>query len=179
MKQLRTFSITAIFTILSFTIVGILSCTKPIIVKNGTIIDPCKDVACFNGGTCLDGNCVCPAGFDGKNCQDTWISRYLGNYEANDQCDLANKYNVSLTNNAKPNELTINGISNFCSGVNITGSITNKTTLDFPTQRFCNDVYISGTASQTENGNFINVWLTARDSATHTSTSCSINLRKL
>lgn len=30
--------------------------------------DKCKDVSC-NGGTCEDGNCSCPAGFSGENCE--------------------------------------------------------------------------------------------------------------
>lgn len=31
--------------------------------------DPCEDVTCENGGTCVDGGCDCPEGFTGTNCE--------------------------------------------------------------------------------------------------------------
>jgi len=31
--------------------------------------DPCDDVACQNGGTCIEGDCSCPSGFSGTTCQ--------------------------------------------------------------------------------------------------------------
>ena len=30
--------------------------------------DSCDDVACFNGGICVDGDCVCPEGWTGSDC---------------------------------------------------------------------------------------------------------------
>lgn len=31
--------------------------------------DPCDDTVCLNGGACLNGDCVCPDGWEGVNCQ--------------------------------------------------------------------------------------------------------------
>ena len=31
--------------------------------------DPCEDVDCYNGGWCDDGDCECPPGTYGDNCQ--------------------------------------------------------------------------------------------------------------
>ena len=32
--------------------------------------DPCKDQVCFNGGACVDGDCICVNGYTGTNCQN-------------------------------------------------------------------------------------------------------------
>jgi len=31
--------------------------------------EPCQDISCQNNGTCLDGICNCPDGFEGDNCE--------------------------------------------------------------------------------------------------------------
>lgn len=31
--------------------------------------DPCKEVNCSNGGTCVDGDCICKVGYSGSNCE--------------------------------------------------------------------------------------------------------------
>ncbi len=31
--------------------------------------DPCKDVTCLNGGTCNEGDCVCPTNYTGSSCE--------------------------------------------------------------------------------------------------------------
>ena len=51
------------FFLFDFISIGFLlhpSCTKK---------DKCEDVVCQNGGTCEDGNCKCPAGYEGDRCQ--------------------------------------------------------------------------------------------------------------
>lgn len=48
----------ALCTILVFFLVSYTAC-KP----------SCKDIACLNGGTCSGGECKCPAGYEGNNCQ--------------------------------------------------------------------------------------------------------------
>lgn len=30
--------------------------------------DPCRDVVCLNGGTCDEGHCACPQGYEGADC---------------------------------------------------------------------------------------------------------------
>ena len=46
------------YLIFSFLFVFLVSCQK----------DPCENISCQNGGTCVDGDCDCPAGFIGPDC---------------------------------------------------------------------------------------------------------------
>lgn len=32
--------------------------------------DPCANSYCLNGGSCVDGNCICPQGFYGEHCEN-------------------------------------------------------------------------------------------------------------
>ncbi len=41
----------------------------PAFLINSCKKDPCKDKVCQNGGTCNDGDCSCPGGYSGTNCQ--------------------------------------------------------------------------------------------------------------
>jgi hypothetical protein len=177
MKQ----SLTAVITVLVFTFMAFLSCTKYTTKKNGTIIEPCKNVVCFNGGTCKDGLCNCPAGFSGVACADKWNDAYTGTYEANDQCDITNKYFVTIgTGIGNANQIALTGISKFCPGITLQGVIRpEKTSVDFEQQRFCDSLYVSGTATQSQDKAFINVWLSSRDTNAHVTKNCSIILRKL
>ena len=53
---------------------GIVSCKKD---KDK---DKCEDVVCQNGGSCNDGVCSCPAGYEGTNCQTEIREKFLGNF---------------------------------------------------------------------------------------------------
>ncbi len=46
--------------------------------------DPCSDVTCLNGGTCLDGlgTCECQPGFEGDSCQINTFQRFIGTFGA-------------------------------------------------------------------------------------------------
>ena len=37
--------------------------------KKDKPIDLCENTTCYNGGSCVEGNCNCPSGFTGANCQ--------------------------------------------------------------------------------------------------------------
>ncbi len=48
--------------------------------------DPCKDVDCGLNGTCLDGSCVCDAGYEGASCEIEWATKFEGSYLGKDVC---------------------------------------------------------------------------------------------
>ncbi len=57
--KIRSILLSALFTCCAFLIVTYTACTK----------DSCKDVLCQNNGICVDGNCKCPSGYGGTNCE--------------------------------------------------------------------------------------------------------------
>ena len=59
MKRTKTVIATAIITLLTFGAIIYSSCTK----------DRCAKVTCQNGGSCSNGYCSCPTGFEGDYCE--------------------------------------------------------------------------------------------------------------
>ncbi len=59
MKRTRTVITTAIITLLTFGAIVYSSCTK----------DRCSNVTCQNGGSCVNGYCSCPSGWEGDHCE--------------------------------------------------------------------------------------------------------------
>ena len=59
MKKTRSVIFTAIITLLAFGAAIYTSCNK----------DRCSNVACQNGGTCVNGYCSCTYGYEGDHCE--------------------------------------------------------------------------------------------------------------
>lgn len=51
--------------LLSLAIFSLNSCKK----NDPDPVDPCATVACYNGGICVNGTCVCPQGYTGPSCE--------------------------------------------------------------------------------------------------------------
>ncbi|MFL2580375.1 MAG: calcium-binding EGF-like domain-containing protein [Schleiferiaceae bacterium] len=43
-------------------------------------VDPCVDKICLNGGSCLDGSCVCPDFYEGDDCGTEEREKYFATY---------------------------------------------------------------------------------------------------
>src|SRR5476649_1593329 len=85
MKSIKHIALGAFLTLSAFCAVLYTSCTK----------DACKDVTCQNGGTCSGGNCTCPTGWIGTNCQTLAI---IGSWTGTDKCTPSGaSYNVTLS----------------------------------------------------------------------------------
>lgn len=49
--------------------------------------DPCVNVNCQNGGSCNNGVCKCPTGYEGPTCATASIDRFVGYYAGYTQCN--------------------------------------------------------------------------------------------
>lgn len=105
--RFKSISYTTIITLAIFSFVY-SSCKK----TPYTYVDECSGVICQNGGTCFKGDCSCPAGFEGDNCETSWLSRYLGTWEVDEEVSLSNrhgrtgqrsKYNITIEKNGSSN----------------------------------------------------------------------------
>lgn len=86
-------------------------------------VDPCSDVECGDNGTCVDGDCVCDAGYEGTDCDTESRAKFIGTYNVTEACTSGNyTYSISATTSATG--ITSIIISNFGDyGVNVTGTV--------------------------------------------------------
>lgn len=61
--------------------------------------DPCKDVVCLNGGTCIIGICDCITGYEGDDCGTESRAKVIGTYSVTDNCSSSggSTYTVVVT----------------------------------------------------------------------------------
>jgi hypothetical protein len=74
--------------------------------------DPCKDVNC-NNGSCLEGDCVCEAGYQGTACDAKHNAKFVGIYAFLENCDQ--------TPDPQSSDITIAADPVSPSGIAITG----------------------------------------------------------
>ncbi|WP_118949877.1 calcium-binding EGF-like domain-containing protein [Taibaiella helva] len=79
------------------------------VLLNSCVKDPCTDLACKNGGSCSDGYCQCPVGFEGAECEIKTSSRFLGKWAGSTRCNnfpiLADTVNITLV--SEPNQILL------------------------------------------------------------------------
>lgn len=66
---------------------------------NACTSDPCKDVNCGVNGNCVDGTCVCVAGYEGANCETEMRTKFEGTWTTSDACSQSgnSSYLVTIT----------------------------------------------------------------------------------
>ncbi|WP_276133472.1 calcium-binding EGF-like domain-containing protein [Polluticoccus soli] len=89
MKSIRNIAFSALLTLGAFSAITYASCSK----------DECEDVVCQNGGTCVDGSCVCSSGYEGTNCEIKSNAKFVGTWSVTETCGSAtsNPYQVTIT----------------------------------------------------------------------------------
>jgi len=48
--------------------------------------DTCADLKCRNGGSCAEGFCRCPSGYEGTECEQQAATKFLGRYIGHYSC---------------------------------------------------------------------------------------------
>lgn len=97
MKKVRTILLTGVLTMGIFSTVIYSSCSKK---------DKCDGIVCKNGGSCDDGVCKCPLGYEGANCETASATKFIGTFHVTDNCPLVDSshgsLNYSMTISAGP-----------------------------------------------------------------------------
>lgn len=112
--------------------------------------DPCKDVSCLNGGTCLEGTCECPTGYEGTDCGTEANAKFTGTLNMlSSACDTVDNtsYSIKLTPSATdPVEFTIGGIYDNSLGNTIEAEVstTNSNEFTIAEQSFEDDILGAG-----------------------------------
>jgi hypothetical protein len=180
MKRLKLVALSA-FSFLAIIAIVFSSCEKQDVNYGPTTFyKPCEDVICLNGGTCHDGDCNCPVGFEGTKCGIRSIDKFIGNYSAFDECfmNAQESYVAEIQSDFTPiTELTLKGFSpTFCPNDLTAYITTSSTNFNIPFQQTCGNYYVSGEGNI--NGDVLNVNLSFRDSLNHTTSNCDILLNK-
>jgi hypothetical protein len=111
-------------------------------------VDPCNDVTCANGGTCVDGDCVCATGYEGTDCTTLVRAKFLGSKNVNETCSQStDSYAVVVTAGSTDTEVTISNL--YDAGLVVTGTVNANGGITIDNQTFGTGT-ISG--SVTENG---------------------------
>jgi hypothetical protein len=134
-----------------------------VLFYNSCSDDPCKDVICNNGGSCLDGTCVCATGYEGSDCSTKSNAKFVGNYSAIDVCS-SGTYTYSPTiaaSSAVVNGLILTNFGGF--GTNLTATATvDGSTITVPSQSL-GGINISGSGTLNAAQNQIQFTYTAND----------------
>lgn len=64
-------------------------------------VDACKDVDCGLYGECVDGDCVCDAGYEGVDCDTQERAKFISTYSVSESCTSGNyTYSITITNSS-------------------------------------------------------------------------------
>ncbi|QLH44409.1 MAG: calcium-binding EGF-like domain-containing protein [Bacteroidota bacterium] len=75
--------------------------------------DACKDVVCQNGGTCVDGDCTCPVGYEGTNCQTLSRDKFIGVFTGSETCTVGtDNYSITCSANSDNTKFNIQNLYN-------------------------------------------------------------------
>ncbi len=71
--------------------------------------DPCLELSCKNGGSCANGTCQCPAGYEGAECEIKSADRFIGKFAGYARCGIypAHIDTAVITLETEPDQVTV------------------------------------------------------------------------
>jgi hypothetical protein len=103
MKNLKSILFASLLTIGAFSVTLVTSCNP----------DACKDVICTNGGSCSNGTCACPSGYEGTLCETLSRTKFIGVYSGTETCTVgSDTYSITITANSDPLKFNIQNLYN-------------------------------------------------------------------
>ncbi len=108
----RALYISLLTSLTAFSAVLYVSCGKNISGNDNS----CQAIACAHGGTCAKGSCICPAGYEGNNCEITTRDRFVGSWQVSEKGTLtpARQYQLAIEyNNTDASHVNIKNCYNY------------------------------------------------------------------
>lgn len=172
MRKIKTAFLTGFLTLGVFSMIAYTSCSKK---------DKCSDIICNNGGTCVDGVCQCPLGFEGTNCDAASADKFSGSFSAADNCPVGTRSGDSLNYTItifKVNTTTLRIVNLANSSPNniLNGELVGKDSVLINNQTLSDGRTYSGTVVYKSPGNLsVNFQIKANNNIVE---ACSSNLTK-
>jgi len=142
----------------------------------------CENITCLNGGTCRNGRCQCPVGFEGVRCETKWTDRWIGTYTADDRCRQAGlipQYEGRVSpSTIYPDVVYLEPFGSLtCEGgqpVKVEGRLLSGNEIRIEQQAVCNRRYsIAGNGTYDGNRRAFTVTYTIRDFQTGLTDTCT------
>lgn len=135
--------------------------------------DPCADVECGEYGTCLEGDCVCDAGFEGTNCDVLSRDEFIASYAVSESCTSGNyTYNGTVSASATGmDKIVFGNFGDF--GVDLVGTVDDNS-VTFASQSGGTTATFSGSGQIS--GNILTITYTVTDGTD--SDSCTMTCTK-
>jgi hypothetical protein len=142
----------------------------------------CENITCLNGGTCRDGRCQCPVGFEGVRCETKWTDRWIGTYTVDDRCrgvGLIPQYEGRVSpSTIYPDVVYLEPFGNLtCEGgqaVKVEGRLLSGKEIRIEQQAVCNRRYsIAGDGTYDGNRRAFTITYTIRDFQTGLTDTCT------
>ncbi len=128
--RIKSFALSAIGALTIFSAVTYTSCNN----------DPCKAIVCAYGGTCIEGECNCPSGYEGTHCEIVTREKYKGVWTVFEDgtSTMPNNYEVRFSLGEGNTDLLISNFYNKFPGNDINARVKGDS-IFIPQQTFQNN----------------------------------------